>query len=217
MTHTISAIDRLLTYAEPALTRSAPHLPSSLWQRSFALLAELITLLNERNGFFAFEKALHIFPATASTGTQPGYDLIEWNSERLWKKEFPEEVQRLLCFAEDAFGCQWALREDHICKFDPETGEATRFADNFEDWARQIVENARIETGWPLSQQWRRTHGELPAKSRMNPKRLFILGGSFALENLFAIDAAEGMRFRGEIARQIRDLPNGTKIKIVLE
>lgn len=216
MVHDVSHIEKLLSYAERAITDNPPQITSDFWNGSARLFAELLGLLNKRNGFFAFDKALHVFPAQPSTQKPSGYDIIDWNRRGLWKNAFPEQVQRLLCFAEDIFGCQWVLQKDHIGKFDPETGEVTPFADSFENWAEQIVENASIETGWPLSQQWIQKNGDLPANCRLNPRMLFVLGGSFEVENLFAVDAAEGMRFRGDIARQIRDLPDGTKIKIVL-
>jgi hypothetical protein len=211
----MSHIDTLLSYADPALTDSVPALPTGFWEGSASLLAELLALLENRNGCFVFARALHLFPTHSFSKPLSGYDIVAWNSRELWKEMFPEEVQSLLFFAEDIFGCQWALRADHVCKFDPETGNVTRFADNLEDWAKQILKNARIETGWPLSQQWIQAHGNLPAHCRLSPKRLFVMGGSFTLDNLFAIDAVEGMRFRGDIARQIRKLPDGTKIKIV--
>jgi len=211
-----SYIETLLSYAEPALTDSIPSLPDGLWDGSVVLLAELLALLKKRNGCFVFAKALHLFPTQSLSTDLAGYDIVAWNRRELWKDVFPDEVQNLLCFAEDAFGCQWALRADHICKFDPETGEITHFADNLESWAELILKEARAETGWPLSQQWIQEHGELPANCRLNPKMLFVLGGSFTVDNLFAVDAADGMGFRGEIARQIRNLPDGTRIRIVV-
>jgi hypothetical protein len=45
-------------------------------------------------------------------------------------------------------------------------------------------------------------------------KQLFITGGSFTVDNLASIDAAVGMRFRGEIAVQIKDLPDGATIDL---
>jgi hypothetical protein len=44
------------------------------------------------------------------------------------------------------------------------------------------------------------------------PKIPFVLGGEFGVDNVFALEATKGMRLRGELAVQIRDLPNGTKI-----
>ena len=212
-----SKLHTLLSYVEPAITGSLPHIPNDLWQGSAPLFQQLLALLKHRNGFFAFEKALHLFPAPSASQRLEGYDIIDWNRPGLWKNAFPEEVQNLFCFAEDIFGCQWALQQDHICKFNPETCEIVRFADDFETWAERILQDARAETGWPLSQQWIRLHGDLPATCRLIPKTLFIFGGKFTVDNLFAVDAVEGMRFRGDIARQIRDLPDGTKIKIILD
>jgi hypothetical protein len=41
----------------------------------------------------------------------------------------------------------------------------------------------------------------------------FVTGGSFAIDNLALIDAAQGMRSRANLAVQIKDLPDGTKIQ----
>jgi hypothetical protein len=42
----------------------------------------------------------------------------------------------------------------------------------------------------------------------------FVLGGEFVLDNMYMADAVEGMRFRADIARQIKDLPDGAEIKL---
>jgi hypothetical protein len=33
------------------------------------------------------------------------------------------------------------------------------------------------------------------------------------MENLYAVDAIEGMRFKADVARQIKDLPDGTRVQ----
>jgi hypothetical protein len=47
---------------------------------------------------------------------------------------------------------------------------------------------------------------------RLIPKQPFVVGGDFKLDNLSAIEAERGMLLRANLATQIRDLPDGTKI-----
>jgi len=41
----------------------------------------------------------------------------------------------------------------------------------------------------------------------------FVAGGEFVLDSLYLVDIIEGMRFRADIANQIKDLPDGAQIK----
>src|SRR5256885_447197 len=47
---------------------------------------------------------------------------------------------------------------------------------------------------------------------RLVLKKPLVLGGNYSLENVFAAEAVEGMRLRGHIATQIKDLPDGTQV-----
>lgn len=55
-------------------------------------------------------------------------------------------------------------------------------------------------------------HGVLVEGQRLVPKLPFVAGGEFEVDNLYAADAVEGMRARGNLAVQIRDLPDGAQI-----
>jgi hypothetical protein len=43
------------------------------------------------------------------------------------------------------------------------------------------------------------------------PKIPFVLGGPFEATNLYAADAVKAMRFYGNLASQIRELPDGQR------
>jgi hypothetical protein len=43
-----------------------------------------------------------------------------------------------------------------------------------------------------------------------------VLGGAYALQNIGTISISESIRFSGDIARQIKDLPDGAKITFKL-
>ncbi|MCP4549447.1 MAG: SMI1/KNR4 family protein [bacterium] len=167
-------------------------------------------MLRRRNGFFAFEGALHVLPA----GGQPAVmTLEEWNSSHLWRHEYADLADGLFFFAEDAFGNQFCLREDRVCLFDAETGQAEVIGSSIKEWANQVLSNYEFLTGFPLFHEWQVVHGRVPAGSRLVPLVPFVLGGEYSLSNLRVAGAVSGMRARGNLARQIRDLPDGAQIE----
>jgi len=145
-----------------------------------------------------------------------GYDFETWNSVDLWKSEFGD-ITCGLCFAEDVFGCQWFTSGSDIRSFDPETGDYKVVAATIEDWADIVLQNYKLHTAWPLAHNWQTMNRPLQPNERLVPIKLFVLGGEFAIDNLCAMDAVQGMRYRAEIARQIKDWPDGTHVKIELK
>ena len=89
-------------------------------------------------------------------------------------------AEGLLFFAEDAFGGQFALRDEHVVTFDPETGEAQALASSIEDWADQLLADFEFLTGQPLAHDWQARNGALPPGERLVPKVPFVLGGEYA-------------------------------------
>src|SRR5438309_1862194 len=79
------------------------------------LAPELLRLLALRNGFYAFESALHVFPAGHIEGV---LDIETWNSEVLWRREFGSMADGCLFFAEDIFGGQFCIKDARVHSFD---------------------------------------------------------------------------------------------------
>lgn len=175
---------------------------------------ELGKMLALKNGFYAFESALHVFSAPASNLIPSEWDVIEWNRHDLWRFEYEGLVDGLFFFAEDVFGVQFAIQGDLIVSFDPESGEIKNIADTLDGWAELILNNYPMMSGYPLAHAWQQLNGVLPMGKRLLPKIPFILGGQFEVNNLVAVDAVDGMRYRGELWRQLRDLPDGTQIRL---
>lgn len=173
----------------------------------------LFGALSEKNGFYAFESSLHVFPL-AQRG-QLSASLEAWNEPSCWKVSYGQLItQRLLCFAEDVFGGQFCLSDAGIVRFDPETGAVKSVSNDLDTWAQLILDDYHLQTGYPLAHAWQLANGPLPVGKRLLPKKPFVIGGEYALENLFAIDAVAAMRLRGEIALQIAELPDGTEVEI---
>jgi len=163
-------------------------------------------LLSIKNGFYAFESALLVRPLT-HRGVPLG--IAEWNAPVLWKYEYEGSLDGFLCFAEDVFGGQFALGRDAVVAIDPETGESEDVAKTLEEWADVVLGDSSYRTGYPLAHDWQRQHGPLSVGHRLLPQVPFVTGGKFVLENLYSTTDVEGMRFRGSVARQIRDVPDG--------
>jgi hypothetical protein len=206
-----SALRMLLSIASPALSPERAELPPVLRSMAGPLADELEGLLAERNGFFAFESALHVFPAAA---TSRGYSLARWNEPELWRGEYGSLLLGALCFAEDVFAGQFVLAGGAVHRLEPETGELQVMADTLEEWAATILDDSAFETGHSTATEWQRAHGPLPPGQRLIPKTPFVLGGQYSIENLYAADAVEAMRFRAHLAAQIRDLPDGATVEI---
>jgi hypothetical protein len=171
----------------------------------------LMPLLQLANGFYAFESALHVF---ADTGPAPEQGLVEWNDKGTWISEYGGMADGGIYFAEDIFGTQFCLRAGVVATFDPETGAFETMASSIEDWAYNVLRDPGLWTGHPLAHQWQADHGAIEPGRRLIPKRPFVMGGEFACDNLYVADAVKAMRYRGSVAVQIRDLPDGTPITL---
>jgi len=171
----------------------------------------LQSMLSLKNGFYAFESALHVFPA-ASTLTELG--LSEWNASSLWRYAYNGQADGAIFFAEDIFGVQFAIRGEAVFTFDPEVGEFEFFANSLEDWAEQLLQSYKLLTGFPLAHEWQIYHGKIPSSHRLLPKFPFCLGGEFKVENLYLLNSTKGMLLRAEIAMQLKDSPDGTSVKL---
>lgn len=205
-----TAVEKLLELSGPPLSESqSPRLAGD----PSATRRELAQLLNQRNGWFAFESALHIFPAGPVRRREQGYSLDEWNGPDLWISSYGSAADGPLYFAEDGLGCQFCINGETVSRFDPETAQFEDFALGLSGWAERIIADYEVETAYTLVHEWQAVNRPLAAYERLIPKTPFIFGGEFEVSNLYAIDAAEGMRFRAHIEKQIRGLPEGAQVR----
>jgi hypothetical protein len=178
--------------------------------RRGSLGSELVEILSGKNGFFAFESALHVFPVTSDKSI---IDIDRWNSDNLWKCEYGELTNGLFFFAEDVFGVQFCIANDSVSTFDPETGNVEFFSANVSQWCERVVKEKEEVTGYPLAKEWKQRFGPIPQGSRLIPRTPFVCGGKYEISNVVLVDAVKGMRIRGDIARQIHGKPDGTQIR----
>lgn len=174
--------------------------------------SELCRILNQKNGFFAFESALRLF---GTRTCEFSYGSYEWNSVGLWRFEYGGLISEdVFFFAEDVFGGQFAIADGGVWCFDPETAEMSFLADSLESWAARILEETNLLTGFPVAHAWQVRNGALRPRNRLIPKLPFVVGGAFTIDNLYELDGAKAMRVRGNLARQIHSLPDGAKVDL---
>jgi hypothetical protein len=169
----------------------------------------------ESNGLLAFESALLMRPLVQ---TDVIYDIFEWNRPELWKCFFDDDkILATLFFAEDAFGCQYGYFDNKIVQFDPETGCSDFLCESFDMWCDLIVSEYEQYTGYALIHEWQLCNGAIKPENRLCPILPFVLGGEYEVDNLYSIHSVQGMKLRASIALQIRDLPDGTNVRIVID
>jgi hypothetical protein len=204
-----SSIDKLLSVGGNPLLEGSP-LQLNLGSEN-TINSSLIKLLSKKNGFYAFESALHVFPSS-STNIEIGLD--EWNHPSTWINEFNDRGD---CsgtfFAEDVFGVQFRISSKGIFTFDPETSEQEWIANSLEEWACLILADYSVMTGYDLGHEWQKKNGRLPASCRLIPKTPFVLGGHFSTDNLIACERKKSMALRANLSNQIKNLSDGESIQ----
>jgi outer membrane protein assembly factor BamB len=203
------ATHQLLSVAGPAL---GPSLDPEAGSETQRIPSPLRALLSLRNGFYAFESALHVFATGVEVAPVEG-SVEDWNAPALWRDGYGPMAEGHFFFAEDLFGGQFSLKDGHVYSFDPETGTPEWLADDILGWTARILDDYEVLTGYPLAHAWQSLHGRLVPGQRLMPKQPFVLGGEFTVENLYALDAVDGMRLRAGLAMQLRDLPDGAKVQ----
>ena len=174
---------------------------------------QLFNILKIKNGFYAFEGALHFFPENSY---QEEIGLHDWNNSNVWIGHYEQKIEDTIFFAEDIFGCQFCIHSNKIYSFDPETITFDYLSDDFEGWAEQILNDYNVLTGYSLGKEWQEENGKLGINERLVPIIPFVLGGEYEVSNLHSIDRIKGMRLRAEIANQISSIPDGSNVQFTL-
>jgi hypothetical protein len=198
-------VDTILSIAGEAVVDSAPV------RTMFPNLVDLYALLSERNGFYALESALHVFPS-AVPGV-PGRSLEEWNDPELWLNHYGPLRPKAVCFAEDAFGGQFLIKDGAVLAFNPETGDIADLAPDLSTWMQEVLIRFNYLAGYTVAHEWQLRNGALPVGHRLIPRVPFSCGGEFVAENVVPVEAVAAMRYWGNFAQEISALPDGTPLR----
>ena len=102
------------------------------------------------------------------------------------------------------------------CRLDTGSGDMEVIADSRTEFDSLLADGSRIDDLLllPVVREFESAHGPLPEASCLGFTTLPVLGGSYSVENRYVISIAEHAAFTGDVHRQIRDLPDGTAIRL---
>ena len=97
-------------------------------------------------------------------------------------------------------------------------GTLTKIADSRDHFAELIDQNSNAEELLfiPLVDRCVEAGMPLAAGQCYAYKMLPVLGGKYELDNIYVAQLSEYIPFLADIHHQLRDLPDGTKVKIVI-
>jgi len=162
------------------------------------------------DGLIAFEGGLRCFGAT----TQRLPSLTEWNRPQGWRLAYQSLADGLLVFAEDAFGNQFAFEADRIVRFVAETAEREFMADSLEEWLEILMRDPDEELALWLLREWKAPDRVLQPDEHLCPKVPFVAGGPYESRDLYVLDRNQSMVFKGDLAWQIRNMPDRGKVRL---
>lgn len=210
-----NATKKILSIASPPLlepfTRdnALPNLPTS------ACFEQLLSILEFKNGFFVFESALHVFPVGKF---EQMLTLESWNDKQLWRNEYHALIPSdMVFFAQDIFGNQFGIDSSGVSIFYSEFAEIEPLSKDLHEWMELLLNDWKALSGYELCHRWQEINGPLREGERLIPKIPFVLGGKYSLENLYTGSILEAQRFRGSLALQIANIPDGSKIELKIQ
>lgn len=166
----------------------------------------------KHNGCFLFKKSLQMFSFLNSHNDLLNIKSVNHDIKRLYaafdlaKEEF---------FAQDIFGNLFYYDENGIGIFDIESGEKSAIAKNFYMFDSLLQEDFEYLTGVTYLNEWMRTTNLLlKDEERLCPKKPFIIGGEYEIENLYPKSSLMNWAFNADLAFQIKNTPDGTNINL---
>jgi hypothetical protein len=169
-------------------------------------------LLRNVNGYVAYYGGLHVYGACH----EPVWHSLRyaWFGDgalhRLYPRTLtPDDVP----FAEDALGDQYVARGGIVHRLSGESGELESLDVDlvaFDANARaDPLEYLRLHPLW----QFRHDGGTLEPGHLLSVWPPFVMGTNEETRSFRAVPAVEHRAFLADFARQIRDLPDGTKVQ----
>jgi len=169
-------------------------------------------LIKMNNGGFFFDKALQIY----GFNYQDNFCNISSVNSQL-RMSYGKLFEGLTSFGQDLFGNQFSFNSfGNVIFFNSETSEREILAENFTKWIDVLIGDLEYLTGAKLAKGWTTKHS-LAYNERLYPKVPFIIGGEYQIENLFALQYPKYIEAYANVANQIHNLPDGTKIEIKIK
>jgi hypothetical protein len=196
----------------PHLTYSGPAIDDP--EMLARLPAPLGAALERRNGCIAYEGGLHVRGASRS----PNWHSLRtaWEGplafHELYEKVEPTDIP----FAEDALGDQFLLRDGRVLHLWAETGEIEPSAESLEQFFDAVIADPQRTLALEPLLAYRAGNRKLAPGQLLMAYPPFCVTEAAEGVKLSGIDALQRRLFLVDLARQIRDLPEGAQVEIKL-
>jgi hypothetical protein len=168
-----------------------------------------IDYLQNTNGGYYCKGALHFFGVS---------DLNKFHDLRFIGQIVSESydefnvIEDMGIIGEDIFGHLFVSLKNGYGLFNIETAGIEHIANDFTGFLNKISSDIKFYTGERLVLD-REMSEQLCTGYRYCPIFPFVLGGEYQAENLHLKDMVANIKFSSDLAKQIKNLPDGTKIK----
>lgn len=194
-----------------------------LTEINFGLLSKYKTKINDfsyfdfilksNNGGFFFQKSLQIY----SYLKESNFCNIETVNNTL-NKEYQDLYKGLIAFGQDIFGNQFSFdTTGNVFLFNIETSERSPITGSFRDWISIMAEDLDYYTGIKVAEVWYSKKTNMDYNQRLCPKIPFVAGGEYNIDNLYAETFPRFIEVNANIAKQVYNLPDGTKVEIKIK
>ncbi len=149
-------------------------------------------------------------------GTTPHFlrSLAEWNEPALWRAEYDGLADGPEFLAETFLGEQFRLVDQQIVRWNLVTGETESTSRSWDEWLDFVRGDPGSEVPRWLLHDWESVNRPLEPFEHLAAKRPFVLGGKYDVDNLYATDSVANLRWNAQLARQMRDIPDGAEVRV---
>jgi len=185
----------------------------------FSILAmlpgELTGLLSRCNGYVAYHGGFHVRGACL---TPAWHSLRYWwfgdtALHRLFAAVDPDDIP----FAEDALGDQYLLRAGSVHRLSGETGEIRSLEVNLTEFDKEVRKDPIGYLSLAPLVRFRKDGGSLQPGQLLSVYPPFVFKESASGVCYQAVSAEERIPALADLARQLRDVPDGTEVTIRVE
>ena len=171
------------------------------------LPAELRAVIANLNGFIVHHGAIHFRGCVE----QPAWHSLReaWHGPHAFHRLYPGILETDVPFAQDQVGDQYLLRGKEVFHLDAETGEVGRFDADLESFLSGIADDIAEYLNVGLDHQ-------LPPGFLLHAHPPFCVAESGQGTSLRPVPAKELILFHADLASQIRDVPDGAKVKFTV-
>lgn len=176
------------------------------------LSAPHCAFLQEVNGYVALRGGLHVRGACR----EPAWHSLRaaWEGEHALHRLYPEIRAGDVPFAQDALGDQYLLRDGIVHRLAGETGELASMGMELPEWDQAVRADAfELLSLQPLAQFLDRG-GTLEPGELLNVYPPFVFAGTDRPRSFRAVPALQQIAWLADLARQLRDLPDGATVQI---